>query len=206
MIKFKLFSNPIQQIKPWLNNIASKGYRLVSVNNCFYQFEKTDQKFCYDTQFLGANSSNENEKYIQMLEDSNYKTFRAPLNQANFAFGKVKIRMYAKNKGKIATSFGNYNKEILIVEFASKCPELLLTKNKDIYEQYKVIRNSHIQGTIVFLFLIGLLLYNVLDSGLDIWKGIGIAVLTVIMLYYMLLTIFENNNYLKYKKNSEIEE
>lgn len=69
----------------------------------------------YSVQFIGYDSNKKNKEYIDMLEDSGFKTFRAPLNQLNFSIGKVRLRPLASSGAKVATTFDNFNKEILIV-------------------------------------------------------------------------------------------
>ena len=56
MRKIKFFMEPVTQIKPWLNAMASQGYRLINVKNFIYEFEKTDKKYYYDTQYIGNDS------------------------------------------------------------------------------------------------------------------------------------------------------
>lgn len=37
-----LFLDPISELEVWLNKMAKKGYRLKTINNFIYDFEKTD--------------------------------------------------------------------------------------------------------------------------------------------------------------------
>ena len=63
----------------------SKRFRLKSVYLFIYQFEKTDEKVHYITQFIGAKPNKENREYINMLVSLGHRTFRAPINQGNVA-------------------------------------------------------------------------------------------------------------------------
>lgn len=74
MLKVKMFTDPINQMKPWLNKMSEQGYRLVSVNVSFYRFEKSDRKYFYDTQFIGLNPAKDNQRYIDMIQENNCRT------------------------------------------------------------------------------------------------------------------------------------
>ncbi len=204
MIKIKFFLDPIASISPWLNKISSKGYRLASVNNFIYKFENADEKFTYTTTFIGANSVKQNRGLVDLLEDSNTKTFRAPLNQGNIAFGKMRVRPYVKDMSKIATTFGDFNKEILIIENKGEEIETFLSDNCDIAMEYKSIRNAYLQGLIGLTILVGLLLYknmgNLLETRFILKETIAIA--AAIYLFTIITTA--NNNYKKYKELSNV--
>lgn len=198
MYKFKIFFEPVGQIKIWLNKMSQKGYRLTSVHNCFYKFEKSDEKYFYDSQFIGNNTTKENEKYIDFIKEGGFKTFRAPINQLNFNFGKIRVRPYAKKGGKISTSFGNYNKEILIVESKEKFPETLLTDKKEILEQYKAIRNVYFYGAFVISCLLLYNIYLLIVNNYNVINIIFSILLTFIVGFLLYVAIKYNNNYKKY--------
>lgn len=204
MIKIKFFLDPISSIEPWLNSISSRGYRLVSVKNFIYKFEKTNLSYSYSTVFIGANTVRENKKLVNFLEDSEVKTFRAPLNQGNIAFGKFRFRPYVKGRSKISSTFGDYNKEILIVETKGETPEKFFTLNEDIAKEYKSIRNAYLQGFIVLLFLVGILYIN--NSEKSIGANLIIKEITAISLSIFLLTIVitAHRNYKRYESLSKI--
>ncbi|NLD18481.1 MAG: DUF2812 domain-containing protein [Tissierellia bacterium] len=199
MYRIKIFSDPVSSISSWLNSMSAKGYRLVSVNNFLYKFEKSKERYSYSTQFIGANTVRENKEYQTLLEDSGFKTFRAPLNQGNLAFGKIRLRPYVKGRSKLATTFGDFNREILIVETKGDIPEKLLSSNKDISHQYKVIRNAYIQGSLVMIaFMLFLLIKE------KVFAPYKIIVGTVIGIFLMYKVITNHVNYKKYKNLSEI--
>ena len=81
MKKIKFFANPTENLGVWLNAKASRGYRLKAIKNFIYEFEKTDEKYSYATQYVGANPSKENNAYIKMLAENGRRIFRAPMNQ-----------------------------------------------------------------------------------------------------------------------------
>lgn len=143
MWKTKLFADPIGQLKPRLNKMAESGYRLVDVKNFLYKFEKSEEKYYYDTQFIGANPYKVNKDYREFIESSNFNTFTTPLNQGQLSLGKIRLRMFAKGSGKVATRPGNFGKEILILESKADKKEKLLTNNVDIANEYKETRNAY---------------------------------------------------------------
>lgn len=206
MIKFKLFLDPISSIGPWLNSIASKGYRLVAINNFIYKFEKTDETYSYSSTFVGANTVRENKGLVNLLEDSDIKTFRAPLNQGNITFGKFRFRPYVKGRSKLASTFGDYNKEILVVETKGKIPEKLFTLNEDISKEYKSIRNAYLQGFVAMIFLMGILAYQNMEN-LSGFSFLAKEILVLIIaIYIFTIVISSHKNYKKYKNLSEITE
>lgn len=153
MLKVKFFLNPINNLEKWLNSQSEKGLRLKKVSNCFYQFDKEEKKYFYAVQYVGCKAHQDVLSYIKFLESMDYKIFFAPLNQGNFAFGKIRWRPYTEDQ--IASTLNNtYNKELLIVESSSIFEEPLLTSAKDLEEYYRQIRNTYRYGVIVFLALI----------------------------------------------------
>ncbi|NLY09539.1 MAG: DUF2812 domain-containing protein [Tissierellia bacterium] len=193
MKKFKFFLDPFADIQIWLNTMASKGYRLKSVNNFIYEFEKSPEQYSYTTQFIGANSLRCNRDYLSMLQYGDIKTFRAPINQGNIALGKFKLRLYSKGSGKIASSFGDLNKEILIVENKGTTPEPLLTSNFDIAQQFKNIRNAYLQPIVILLVY---LLYNLYQniSNPGILKNIVLGIAAIIVSVFLIAFAIANHN------------
>ena len=96
MKKIRFFLDPISELEVWLNKMAKKGYRLKTINNFIYDFEKTDKDYSYSTQFIGTNSSKENNGYIQMLKENGTRVYRVlsgvlfPLNPP--LFNQIKKR------------------------------------------------------------------------------------------------------------------
>lgn len=204
MIKMKFFTDPLEEMKPWINEIARQGYRLVSVNNFIFKFEETEEKYYYDTEFLGGNPSKENREYIEMLLASHYKTFIVPLNQGQVAFGKVRFKPFSKNTGKIATAFGNFGKEILIVESEEELKEEIVTNYSDVAAHYEITRNSYAQGMLVVLITFLFVLFLGFRNG---WTTITIvvtAILALLTLFYLRLVLNTNKKFEKYVDKTNI--
>lgn len=204
MKKIKFFLNPIEDIESWLNSVAKDGYRLKSVDNFLYDFEKTDKKYSYSTQFVGANVPKENKEYLEMLSESGLRTFRAPLNQGNIALFKVKFRPYAKGSAKLSNSFNGYNKEILIVEGEGENPPKLLSSNKDLEKEYKNIKNAYLQGFVIMILLFFYNMYKEYQNNFEI-KITFLSVFLALISAFMFVFWFKaNENYKKYKNESKI--
>lgn len=208
MKKIKIFYDPIDQLPIWLNKLAKQGYRLKSVYNCFYSFEKTDVKVNYSVQFIGYDPNSKNKKYIDMLKDAGFKTFLAPLNQLNFVFGKIRLRPLATGSAKVATSFDNYNKEILIVESEGDSSYELLSTNLDKALYYKKIRNAYIQGLIMILFLVGIVIYAFykLNYEMNLLMVCLLFIIIILLIFVLIMFIKFNNKYQKFAKESKFRE
>lgn len=200
MKKIKIFLNPIDQIPKWLNNLARKGYRLKSVNNFVYNFEKTNAKFKYFVEFIGHNPNSYNLDYINRLNNSGHKCFRVPLNQMNISYGKIKFRPLARNGAKISTSFDNYNKEFLIIEFKDNEKINSIISNNDIAVSYKQTRNAYIQGAIIIALLIAMFFYKTYTQNNNNWiilLGGILTILLVLMIFLVIKNHIMYNHYLK---------
>lgn len=204
MKKIKIFLDPMSNLEKWLNVVAKRGYRLKAIYNFLYVFEETDKEYAYSTQFLGANSPKENDKYIQMLRESDMRLFRAPLNQGNIVFGKFRFRAYAKGSGKFVTSFNGYNKEILVVETLGREPEKLLSKNMDLAEEYRNIRNAYLQGVIAMYGLLAYGIYFIYITDFSALKFILISLLGVFTIIYSIIAFKMHKNYQSYKKEASL--
>lgn len=212
MKKFKIFYNPIEQIPAWLNKMADKGFRLISIQNFLYKFEKTDKKYQYSSQFIGYDSNKKNKDYIDMLEEGNFKTFRAPLNQLVLSIGKIRLRPLAGKGAKISTSFDNLNKEILIVESSAEKPVQLLTNNLDLANAYKKIRNAYTQAMIILLLLSSLIIFRFLKEERTISSFTGAIAISVFLVTFILTTLvgvyvyFANKKFKYFLNKSKINE
>ena len=204
MQTIKFFLDPISDLETWLNGTAKKGYRLKASNNFVYNFEKTDKNYSYSTQFIGANSSRENDSYIQMLKENGTRVYRAPLNQGNIAFGKFRFRPYAHGDGKIANSFQGYNKEILVVENGGKEPQKLLTDKSDLAEQYKNIRNAYLQGFLMILALFAFSIYKLYESNFEVFKLVFSGISGLVTLIIATILLKSQKNYNKHKNESDL--
>lgn len=202
MKKIKFFMDPMENLEPWLNSMAKKGYRLTSLTNFIYTFEESAQHYRYSVQFIGANSPGENQQYLEMLKEDGRKIFRAPLNQGNLAFGRIRFRPYVKGSGKFANTWTDMNREILIVEHQGEKVQLLLTDKGDLAQEYKNIRNAYLQGSIILLLLFVYALYQMYARHFEqktIFVVVAVALCFIIIFQIVLQT---HHNYRKYEEES----
>lgn len=109
------FNNLVGQAR-WLNALSAQGYHLKSCGKLIYEFDSCQpEEYEYSVENVSDKNCIQLQEYQQHLEALGYRTFTKNIN-LNFSFGKIKWRPYAAGNGKIASSPGGYNKELLIVE------------------------------------------------------------------------------------------
>lgn len=204
MKKIKFFADPIEELEPWLNGIAREGYRLTSVKNFLYTFERSEGPLYYAVQYVGTTPHREVEEYTSMLRESGSEIFFAPINQGNIARGKVRLRSYAKGSAKLSGTFMNYNKELLIVEFKDERPIPLLTTNQDIADQYRSVKNTYLYGVIAMTLLLGIILYDVYKKGIDLGNGGKIILCGIVWVWFFKLFLNAKSHARKCSEESNV--
>lgn len=100
----------------WLNKMAEKGYRLIRTGKMLYEFEEcTPGQYRYCVEFIGQKSKESATDYAHFLEDVGYRVFFKNIN-LNWNVGKVAVRPWAEQGGRLATNSTTFNRELLIVE------------------------------------------------------------------------------------------
>lgn len=103
----------------WLNKMAEKGYRLIRTGKMLYEFEEcTPGQYQYCVEFIGQKSRESAADYARFLEDVGYRVFFKNIN-LNWNVGKVVVRPWAEQGGRLATNSTTFNRELLIVEKAT---------------------------------------------------------------------------------------
>jgi hypothetical protein len=151
----KYFFDFIDGQEQWLNNMSQNGYRLVKCGKLIYDFEKcTPNKYEYAVELVGQMSERKRKEYQDLFEELEYKVFTKNLN-INFSFGKIKFRPWGNGWGKITTSPGSYNKELLIIEtLASDSKFEIHTDIEDKLIAYQNVINSLLYAVIMMIVLI----------------------------------------------------
>lgn len=151
----------------WLNSMSEKGYRLVRTGKLIYEFEECKHnKYVYCVDFVAHKSNTELKAYKLFLEDIGYKVISKNAN-LNWSVGKIRLRPYGDGLGKIATSPGNYNKELLIVEKENdRKPFELHTTIEDKLSYYRIQRNAYLSLLLLSIFVF-------------LFNGFGMTVLTI---------------------------
>lgn len=163
MRKYRYFGACIDTQQKWLNQVAKKGYRLVNVTKMSYLFEECEEDaYQYAVIFVAQLSYTKEKDYKHFLEDLGYQVFYKNL-QVNYNLGKIKWRPYGQGMGQIATSPGNYNKELFIIEKQNDGkPFEIHTSNQDRASYYKPLRNVWLTTT---LLIFGLNTYALINTG-----------------------------------------
>lgn len=152
---YRFFWGFLRKQESWLNEMADKGYRLVRTGRAWYEFENCDPgKYRYAVEFVAEKSKKEAKEYASFLEDCGYRVLFKNLN-LDYSVGKAVFRPWAKKGGKIATTAGSYNRELLLVEKENdgKAFELHTTE-EDIRQYQKKIRKPWIFSIATILIVI----------------------------------------------------
>lgn len=113
---YRYFGGFLKAQQAWLNNMASRGWRLVRTRTLLYEFEPCNPgQYCYCVDFVGQMSYAKSKDYRQFLQGLGCRTFYKNLN-LNWSVGHVRWRPWAKGTGQIATSPGGFNRELIIAE------------------------------------------------------------------------------------------
>ncbi len=151
----KYFFDFIDGQEHWLNKMSQKGYRLVKCGRFIYEFEKCiPNKYEYAVELVGQMSERKRKEYNNLFEELEYKTFAKSLN-INFSLGKIKFRPWGNGWGKITTSPGSYNKELLIIETLTSDNKFEIhTDLEDKLLTYQNVINSLLYAVITMITLI----------------------------------------------------
>lgn len=96
--------------------MSHEGYRLIGTGKISYEFERCrPDEYRYCVESVTHLSYQDEKAYRNSLEEKGYKVFYKNIN-LNYSIGKVRWRPFAGKYGRIATSPGNFDKELLIVE------------------------------------------------------------------------------------------
>lgn len=154
---FRYFFDFLDGQEKWLNSMAEQGYRLKKCGKMVYIFEECKpNEYEYAVELVGDKSCSKAKDYRKYLESIGFRTFTKNIN-LNFSYGKVRWRPYARGMGKIATSPGGFNKELLILEKKKDGkPFELHTDVHDKLNTYKTLRHAYAWSVLLMLGLIAI--------------------------------------------------
>lgn len=198
--KYRYFFSFIGAQEKWLNNMASLGYRLIDTKKLKYEFEESNiNEYEYYLEFVGNKSNKQINEYKLFLEQMGYNVFTKNIN-LNYSIGKISWRPYGRGIEQFATSPGNFNKEILIIEkIRDGKPFNIYSNYEDLINYYKPFRNMSLYLLIIDLLILAFI-YTRYFNIFTIIVLLLIAIFLIIQLYRYMLKINE------YKKNSKINE
>ena len=134
---YRFFWGFLDKQKNWLNKMADKGLRLVNTGRAWYEFEECEPgKYRYAVEFVGEKSKRNAREYADFLEDCGYRVMFKNLN-LDYSVAKVVVRPWADKGGRIATTAGAYNKELLIVEKENDGKDFELHTDENDIKEYK---------------------------------------------------------------------
>lgn len=113
---YRFFGGLLASQANWLNRMSAAGYRLIRTEKLLYEFEKCEPgQYRYCVEFVGQKSKESATDYARFLEDCGYRVFFKNSN-LNWNVGKVVVRPWAEQGGRIAANRTTFNRELLIVE------------------------------------------------------------------------------------------
>ncbi|MCH5261093.1 MAG: DUF2812 domain-containing protein [Lachnospiraceae bacterium] len=151
---YRFYGGLILSQENWLNKMAEKGYRLIHTGKLLYEFEECRPgQYQYCVEFVGQKSKESAADYATFLENCGYRVFFKNIN-LNWSVGKVVVRPWAEQGGRIATNSTTFNRELLIVEKENDGkPFDLHTTYEDKQDYYTNMRKPWI-----FLFIVSTVL------------------------------------------------
>ncbi len=198
--KYRYFFSFIDAQEKWLNNMASLGYRLIDTKKLKYEFETSNaNEYEYCLEFVGNKSSKQIDEYKLFLEQMGYNVFTKNIN-LNYSIGKISWRPYSRGIGQIATSPGNFNKEILIIEKKRDGKPFNIYSNyEDLINYYKPFRNMNLYLLIIDLIMLAFICtYS--------FNLFGIIVLLLIAVFLIIQSYRYMSKINEYKKFNKINE
>lgn len=151
---YRFFGGLLTAQEKWLNKMAGKGCRLVRTEKLLYEFEEcAPGQVQYRVEFIGQKSQKSASKYHDFLEDMGYRVFYKNIN-LNYSIGKVRLRPWAEQGGRIATNSTTFNRELLLVEKQNDGkPFELHTTYEDRMDYCRSLRNPYLFSFVAFAAL-----------------------------------------------------
>lgn len=114
--RYRYFWTLLAAQSRWLNRMADRGLRLSRTEKLLYEFQPcAPGQYRYCVEFVAHLSREKAEDYARFLEDCGYRTWFKNAN-LDWNVGKVKVRPWADQGGRLASNATTYNRELLIVE------------------------------------------------------------------------------------------
>lgn len=176
----------------WLNKMAEKGYRLNRTGKMLYEFEEcTPGQYQYCVEFIGQRSKESAADYARFLEDVGYRVFFKNIN-LNWNVGKVVVRPWAEQGGRLATNSTTFNRELLIVEKETD------GKPFELHTTYEDRANycRQMRGPWLYLFLVSVVLGILMRTW--VWGVFG--AISVVGLLICQIELFRLNKQAKTKE------
>jgi hypothetical protein len=166
----KYFIDFMDKQESWLNEMAARGLRLVRCGKLTYEFEQcAPGEYQYCVEFVGEKSCANQKDYKKFLEGLGYRAYCKNIN-LNWSVGKIRFRPWGDGTGKLSTSPGTYNREILIVEKKSEGkPFCLHTDMAGVSEVFGTLRNAYLCVSAIAIILAALFAASELTPLYSAW-------------------------------------
>ena len=153
--KFRVFLSPIEGQEKWLNDRAAESLKLSKVGRFIYEFKKCKpSQYQYTVDYIGNKSNSQRKEYESFLDEVGINYYEKPLNLGQFSVGRVKFRPYANQGGKLATSRGMINRELLILEKENNGKPFTISNNvKDKIDALKERMRPHVYLLVFIIFM-----------------------------------------------------
>ena len=138
----------------WLNRMSDEGWRLEGTTISGYEFEECEKvKYRYKVAYIADRSKESAEEYVRALESCGYRVFFKNAN-LNYSAGKVEVRTWAEEGGRVVTEKTTLHKELLIIEKENDGKEFeFCATYEQRYDSYKKLRMWGMIGLILILAL-----------------------------------------------------
>ena len=162
----------------WLNKMADEGWRLVGTTISGYEFEECEKgKYRYKVAYIADRSKESAKEYIGALESYGYRVFFKNAN-LNYSAGKVEVRPWAEEGGRVATEKTTLHKELLVIEKENDGTEFSLCATfEQRYGSYSKLRLWGIIG------LVTALLFAIIGKSI-VWGIVVILTLVWTVLFH----------------------
>ena len=139
--RYRYFWTLLAAQSRWLNKMADRGLRLSRTEKLLYEFQPcAPGQYRYCVEFVAHLSREKAEDYARFLEDCGYRTWFKNAN-LDWNVGKVEVRPWADQGGRLASNATTYNRELLIVEKEDDGkPFELHTTREDRAQYYRACR------------------------------------------------------------------
>lgn len=173
---YRYFFDALAGQEKWLNRMAAKGWRLVGCSTLSYLFEPCEPgAYEYAVDLAGDRSAAEARDYGAFLNALGYKVITKNLN-ANWSVGHVRWRPWARGGGQLATTAGNFNRELFLVEKpADGRPFRLHSSREDALSACRSARNMYLWAVGAMLVLMAVTFLGEGDRwtlGLNLLRGV----------------------------------
>ncbi|MDR1639886.1 MAG: DUF2812 domain-containing protein [Clostridiales bacterium] len=184
---FRFFAIFLRSLEKWLNAMSAKGWRLVGTNALTYEFEQCKpSEYEYRVDYVGHMPDSKRLEYKAMLGQMGYALHDKGAN-LNLSIGKLRVRPFSSRGGKLASSPGSFNHELLIIEKKKDSEPFEVYSDYDSWVKHlQSVRGTFLNMGIVCAAFAVLGYLQVMSASL---LPISVAALAVLAIPFALITV-----------------